>query len=90
MNGVRVLCDTNTLIHLLGDKSDVVDFLSGKQICISVITELELYGKQNITLSEVSIIDVLVESCFYLDIPLITFDSDFSKIIDLKLVLLKL
>lgn len=98
-------------------------FFNGKETCISVITELELYGKQNITLSEVSIIDVLVESCFavdllppvkqivkklkqgykiklpdaivaataiYLDIPLITFDSDFSKIIDLKLVLLKL
>jgi predicted nucleic acid-binding protein len=48
MNGIRLLCDTNVLIHLLGNKAEVVDFLEGKQVFISVITELELYGKQNI------------------------------------------
>ncbi|GHT46157.1 hypothetical protein AGMMS49965_23560 [Bacteroidia bacterium] len=120
---MRVLCDTNTLIHLLGHNSEVVDLLIGKQVSISVITELELYGKQNITPKEVSIIDMLVESCFvidllspvkqivkqlkqkhrmklpdaiiaataiYLDIPLITFDTDFKKIEEIKLVLLNL
>jgi predicted nucleic acid-binding protein len=123
MNGIRVLCDTNALIHLLGGKTEIVDFLTGKQIFISVITELELYGKQNLSLAEISIIDMLTESCFvidlpqpvkqivkklkqkykiklpdaiiaataiYLDIPLVTFDTDFNKIEDLKLVLLKL
>lgn len=123
MSGMRVLCDTNTLIHLLGHNSEVVDLLIGKQVSISVITELELYGKQNITPKEVSIIDMLVESCFvidllspvkqivkqlkqkhrmklpdaiiaataiYLDIPLITFDTDFKKIEEIKLVLLNL
>ena len=123
MNGIRLLCDTNTLIHLLGNNADVVNLLIGKQISISVITELELYGKQNMTPAEISIIDMLVENCFvidllpeikqsvkrikqkykiklpdaiiaataiYLDIPLITFDTDFENIENLKLILLNL
>jgi predicted nucleic acid-binding protein len=123
MNGIRLLCDTNILIHLLGNKTEVADFLDGKQISISVITELELYGKQNISPSETAIIDMLIENCFvidllppvkyivkkikqkykiklpdaiiaataiYLDIPFVTFDTDFDKIEELKLVLLNL
>jgi predicted nucleic acid-binding protein len=123
MSGIRVLCDTNTLIHLLGNKIEIVDFLTGKQVSISVITELELYGKQNLSPAEASIIDMLIENCFvidilqpikqivkkikqkyriklpdaivaatavYLDIPLVSFDTDFNKIEELKLVLLKL
>jgi len=123
MSGIRILCDTNTLIHLLENNADVTDFLMGKQISISVITELELYGKQNMTSSETAIIDMLVESCFvidllpsikqlvkkikqkyklklpdtiiaataiYLDIPLVTFDTDFENIENLKLILLNL
>ena len=123
MNGIRILCDTNTLIHLLGNNVDVADFLMGKQISISVITELELYGKQNMTSSEISIIDILIENCFvidllpsikqlvkeikhkykiklpdaivaatamYLDVPLVTFDADFERIENLKLILFNL
>ena len=123
MSGIRILCDTNTLIHLLGNNTDVADFLTGKQISISVITELELYGKQNMTSSETAIIDMLVENCFvidllpsikqlvkrikqkykiklpdaiiaataiYLDIPLVTFDTDFESVENLKLILLNL
>jgi len=72
MNGIRLLCDTNTLIHLLANNTNVVDLLMGKQISISVITELELYGKQNMTLAEISVIDMLIESCFVIDLlPLI-------------------
>ena len=123
MNGIRILCDTNTLIHLLGHNEDVSDFLMGKQISISVITELELYGKQNMSSVEMSIVDMLIYNCFvidllpaikqlvktikqkykiklpdaivaatalYLDIPLVTFDTDFEKIENLKLILLNL
>jgi predicted nucleic acid-binding protein len=123
MSGIRVLCDTNTLIYLLKNNENVVDFLTEKQIFISSVTELELYGKPNMNPTELSIIDVLVESCFiidliqsvkqivkqikqrykiklpdaivaataiYMDIPLVTFDSDFCQIEELKLVLLKL
>jgi predicted nucleic acid-binding protein len=63
MNGIRVLCDTNTLLYLLGNNELVADFLMGKQVNISAITELELFGKQDMNEEEISIIEELVESC---------------------------
>jgi predicted nucleic acid-binding protein len=68
MSGIRVLCDTNTLIYLLKNNANVVDFLTEKQVFISSVTELELYGKPNLNATELSIIDVLVESCFVIDL----------------------
>jgi predicted nucleic acid-binding protein len=44
MNGIRILCDTNPLIHLLNGNQFIADFLNNKHIYISVITELELLG----------------------------------------------
>ena len=122
MNGIRLICDTNTLIHLLKNNRTVVEFLIGKQVHISAITELELFGKQNMSEREISITEIMIENCFvfdllepikqivkkirwrykiklpdaivaataiYLDIPLVTFDSDFRNIEELKLILLK-
>lgn len=123
MNGIRVLCDTNVLIHLLNGNSEVADFLEGKQVFISAITELELYRKPDLNKKDLEVIDSLVESChileltqpvkqlvknqiiknkiklpdsiiastaIYSDIPLVTFDSDFTEFKELKLILLKL
>lgn len=42
MNGIRILCDTNILLYLLRNDELVVDFLMGKQVYISAISELEL------------------------------------------------
>lgn len=122
MSGIRILCDTNVLIHLLHNNEVVVDFLTDKAVYISAITELELFGKQDMSQSEDTIIEELVEACFvfdlltpvkqivknirrkykmklpdaiiaataiYLDLPLVTFDSDFSKIEELTLVLMR-
>ncbi|MDR3251244.1 MAG: type II toxin-antitoxin system VapC family toxin [Tannerella sp.] len=68
MSGIRVLCDTNVLIHLLHNNLDVIDFLTGKQVFISSITELELYGKRNMTPKELSIINMLIESCYVVEL----------------------
>lgn len=120
MSGINILCDTNILIHLLNNNTDVVDFLDEKRVFISSITELELYGKPDMNPSEMVIIDKLIDSCYvvdliqpikqivkqlkqqykiklpdaiiaataiYSDIPLVTYDSDFRNIKELKLVL---
>jgi len=121
--GIELFAIPIVLIHLLGKNSDVVNFLRGKELSLSVVTELELYAKPNLTEREEDIIDILVENCFvielsqsikqivkkirkvhkiklpdaiiastaiYLDIPLVTYDSDFENIDELKLILLKL
>jgi predicted nucleic acid-binding protein len=47
MNGIRLVCDTNPLIYLLDGNQPLAEFLDNKQIYVSVITELELFSKQN-------------------------------------------
>lgn len=122
MNGISILCDTNILIHLLNGNFAIAKLLNNKRVFISVITELELYGKRNLSVRETKIVDSLVNNCFvvdllqpikeiikklkqqykiklpdaivaataiYMNIPLITYDSDFSEIEELNLVLLK-
>ena len=122
MNGISILCDTNILINLLNGNIAIAKLLNGKRVFISSITELELYGKRNLSISETKIVDTLINNCFvvdlvqpvkeivkrlkrrykiklpdaivaataiYMNIPLITYDGDFSEIEELNLILLK-
>ena len=68
MNGIRILCDTNPLIYLLDGNIDVAQFLDNKQIYLSVITELELFGKPNLSFQNAEIIEILLNECFIIDI----------------------
>ncbi len=42
MSGNKIFVDTNILIYLLNGDSDISKILDGKDLVISVITELEL------------------------------------------------
>ena len=68
MNGFRIICDTNPLIYLLDGNKNISKILDGKQIYLSVITELELFGKPNLSVRDSKIIEVLLEGCFIVDI----------------------
>ncbi len=68
MNGIRIICDTNPLIYLLDGNKEIAKFLDGKQIYVSIITELELFGKQNLSIQENEIIESLLSNCFVIDI----------------------
>jgi len=68
MNGISIFCDTNPLIYLLNGDRSIARFLDNKQIYISVITELELFGKPNLSIHDNEMIDSLIESCFVIDI----------------------
>ena len=122
MNGISIVSDTNPLIYLLNGSKKAASYLDGKQIWISVISELELFGKKGLTKAEKREIDFLIENCFvaglnteiksitknllqsasiklpdaiiaatamYLDLPLLTFDSDFARVPQLKLFILE-
>ena len=53
MNGISIVSDTNPLIYLLNGSEKAAAYLDGKQILISVITELELFGKKGLSISEI-------------------------------------
>jgi predicted nucleic acid-binding protein len=68
MNGIRLICDTNPLIYLLDGDRNIAAFLDGKQIYMSVISELELFGKQHLSKADSMLIETLVDNCFVVDI----------------------
>ncbi len=68
MTGISIVSDTNPLIYLLSGNKDVADYLEGKHVWISVITELELFGKKHLNNKDLQIINNLVTNCFIADI----------------------
>lgn len=69
---MNILCDTNPLIYLLDGNRPFSDlseeFLDGKQVWVSMITELELFGKPGLEEKEIKAINKLIEDCFVVDI----------------------
>ena len=70
MDGISIVSDTNPLIYLLNGNREVANYLDGKQIWISVITELELFGKKDLNTNEIKEINLLLESCFIAEMNL--------------------
>ncbi len=68
MSGIRIVSDTNPLVHLLNGNEQVGNHLDGKECWISVVTELELFGKKNLSEADKRQIQILVNSCFVTDI----------------------
>jgi len=68
MNGIDIVCDTNPLIYLLDGDKNLAKFLDNKQIFLSIITELELFGKQNLSIHDSEMIEALLENCHVIDI----------------------
>lgn len=63
MNGKEILTDTNILLYLLKGNSTVQEFLQGKTVYISFVTELELLGFKQLTPEEDQQIQNLLADC---------------------------
>ncbi len=72
MSGIRLVSDTNPLIYVLnGDRALsplAAEILDGKQVWVSVITELELFAKKGLKPQEKKEIERLINACFVIDI----------------------
>ncbi len=95
MSGISIVSDTNPLIYLLDGNAEVAEYLDEKQVWISVISELspqikrvvkELLQKYPIKLPDA----IIAATSIYLDLPLLTADTGFRNIPELKLILLEL
>ena len=60
MNGNRLLLDTNAVLYVLGGDETLASFLNGKELFISVISELELLSYKNISPKEVKAISAFL------------------------------
>ena len=68
MNGIRIMCDTNPLVYMLDGNAELGAFLNGKQVYISFISELELFGKRDLSLQDKVTIELMLNSFFITDI----------------------
>ena len=68
MNGSRIFVDTNILLYFLKGEQEIIEMLSGKQIIISFITELELLSFSSLEPDSEKNIKGLLSSCTIMDI----------------------
>lgn len=68
MSGIRVVADTNLLIYVLDGNSKVANYLDGKEVVVSFITELEILGKYGLSQQDKKEIRKILESCLIVDI----------------------
>ena len=61
MNGNSLLLDTNTVLYLLAGDATLAEFLNGKKLYISVITELELLAFKNLTPKDTIILKAFID-----------------------------
>ena len=63
MSGKEILVDTNIILYLLNGSDTVENFLQGKDIYLSFITELELIGFKKISAKEEFQIHEILKDC---------------------------
>lgn len=57
MSGNSLLLDTNTVLYLLAGDETLAEFLNGKKLYISIITELELLSYKHFKAKELKILN---------------------------------
>jgi predicted nucleic acid-binding protein len=56
MNGDKILLDTNIVLYLLDGDLTLAHFLNGKNLCISIISEIELLSFSGLKASDEKVI----------------------------------
>jgi len=68
MIGDRILIDTNIIINLLNGIEGIKPFLKGRELCVSIITEMELLSYTGIQANDIKIIKTFLSECIIIDI----------------------
>ena len=67
MSGTNIIADTNMLIYLLQGNKRIAEQLEGKQLFISVISEMELLGMYGISQANLKLAKNLINDCIVVD-----------------------
>ena len=68
MNGDKLLIDSNIILYLLNGDKTLADFLQGKQLYISIISEMELLSFSEISTNELKRIQEFLKECKIINI----------------------
>jgi len=68
VSGTKLFLDTNIVLYLLGGDETLTEFLQGRQLYLSFITELELLGYQDLDKKEKKVIQDFIGQCKVINI----------------------
>ena len=68
MNGISVVADTNIIVYMLNGNKRIAELLNGKEVYLSFVTELELFGKRTLSPAEKKKIQSFLNECIIIDI----------------------
>lgn len=68
MSGISIVADTNIVVYLLDGNARIAELLDGKEVYLSFVTELELFGKRNLSNAEKKKIQSFLDQCIVIDI----------------------
>jgi predicted nucleic acid-binding protein len=68
MNGTDIFIDTNICVYLLNGDTVLAELLQGQNLCLSIITEMELYAYHGNNPLSISILDAFLQSVSIINI----------------------
>ena len=68
MSGTKLLVDTNVFIRLFEGDADVAEYLQGKHLFVSIITEMELLGFHGISDADKQFYRMVLDDCSLLEL----------------------
>ena len=80
MSGTKLFVDTNIALYLLEGDETIVGLLDGRELYVSVITELELLGYRDISNEEIKAINRFLQDCRIVGLN----DAIKKKVIELR------
>ena len=67
MSGIDCLVDTNILILVQNGNNQIVNFIDGKNVFVSFITEIELLSKPGLTIAHQKQVNLMLDDCIILN-----------------------
>jgi len=68
MSGDRIVIDTSLIINLFNGVTEVQELIAGRDLFVSIITEIELLSFPNITPEDLKLLKEFLSECYLVDI----------------------
>ena len=68
MNGDRIAIDTSLIINLFNGVDEVRELISGRNLFVSIISEIEVLSFPNITVDDSALLKEFLSECYIVDI----------------------
>lgn len=68
MSGDRIVIDTSLIINLFNGVTEVQELITGRDLFVSIISEIEVLSFPNITINDSDLLKEFLSECYIVDI----------------------